>query len=158
MRLIPQNGKLAVRRQEAENRTAGGLYLPDQSLGKNEIVVVLATCPEWHDEQGNLRQSAYQPGDHLIASKYDGEEFDLDRGRLKVTLIRESAILAKIEIDDTDTHLPDARLIPKPAVALEVADGIDAPLAIDTLPDVVADDARLEAAIAEANAHAMASR
>jgi chaperonin GroES len=134
MRLIPQSGRIAVRRLEPESRTAGGLYLPDQSQEKNETVRVMAVCPEWHDEHGNVRTSRYKEGDTLIVSKYAGDEFDLNRGQFKIAIIRESDVLAMIELDDGDTSLPRATPVGRDKTVMIGADGPDQAIDPGRLP------------------------
>ena len=132
--LEPRNGRVAVEREEAEYRSAGGIYIPDQAQEKNCRVRVMATCPDWI-EDGIQRTTSFEPGEILLVSRYAGEEFVLDRGRMKVVLVLERDVLARINVPPDAFSLPDVRTVPKdlPAITLD-GDGIEKPAAFDRLP------------------------
>lgn len=96
MRLEPTNGRLALRRLEPRKITPGGIHLPDESQEKSEVAMVLAVSRPWVDDNGVSRESQFEPGDLCAVSKYAGQEFDLDGGRLSVLLIEEGKVLARI--------------------------------------------------------------
>lgn len=132
--LEPMMGRIAVERMEPEAKSKGGIILPDVAKKTNCRVRVISVCPDWI-EDGILRTSRFQPGDILILSRYSGEEIALDGGLMKVVLVQEKEVLARIALKDTADHIPQLTTIPKdlPAVTIEV-EGMDTPQTYDTIP------------------------
>lgn len=110
--LEPNNGRLVVERMDPERVSAGGIVLPDNAQEKNVKVYVLATSPQWIDESGRDRVSRFKPGDHLVISRYAGEEVILDHGRQTVAFVRENDVLARINIGKHADHVPQATSLP----------------------------------------------
>jgi len=73
-KLAPLADRVLVRRMKAEEKTKGGLYLPDVSKEKPEEGVVLAVGPGHRSENGTLIPCALKPGDRVIFGKYAGTE------------------------------------------------------------------------------------
>ena len=114
--LEPQGGRLVVERMDVERVTGGGIVLPDSALQeKNVKVYCLAVSPPWICEQsGRDRTSRFKVGDHLVISRYAGEEVILDHGKVKVAFVRESDVLARINFARHADHIPDAMSQPPP--------------------------------------------
>lgn len=132
MKLIPQNDRILVRRFDPESRSAGGIIIPDQAQAKNETVLILEVYPDWTDHEGNGHRCRFEAGTLAVVSKYSGEEFDLDRGRMKVALVRESDVLAIIEMADTDDHIPGASPA-RPAVLARLGTAPESAQSYDSL-------------------------
>lgn len=94
MRLKPLADRVVVNPLDAEEKTASGLYLPDQAQERPHRGVVVAAGP------GRIEDGARVPmlvaeGDEVVYSKYGGTEVTVD-GELLV-ILRESDILAKAD-------------------------------------------------------------
>lgn len=159
MRLVPQNDRLAVQRFEPESKSAGGIIIPDQAQAKNETVLILDVYPDWTDHDGKPHSCRFKAGSLAIVSKYSGEEYNIDRGRLKVSLVRESDVLALIELDDADEHLPGASPV-RPKVVAQFGAG-EAVQSYESLSPFEGRHPALneaDAIAAEANEHATIDR
>ena len=95
MKIVPLNDKLVVERLEAEERTAGGIVLPDTAKEKPKQGKVLSRGDGKLLETGKRAAFQVNVGDKVLFTSYAGEEFKLD-GEKKVLLMREDDILAVI--------------------------------------------------------------
>jgi chaperonin GroES len=95
MKLKPLNDRVLVKRLESEEKTAGGLYIPDTAKEKPSRGVVVAAGPGKRAEDGKLVAMAVKAGDTVLFSKYAGTEIKLDNEEHLV--MREDDILAIIE-------------------------------------------------------------
>jgi len=94
MKVVPLNDKIVVKRLEAEEKTAGGIVLPDTAKEKPQRGKVLAVGPGPRDEDGEHIAMDVEEGDEVIFSKYGGTEIKL--GADEVLILRESDVLAKV--------------------------------------------------------------
>ena len=94
MKLQPLNDRVLVKRLESEEKTAGGLYIPDTAKEKPCKGMVVAAGPGKGDEKGNRVAMAVKKGDTVLFNKYAGTEVKLD-GEDHLVL-REDDILAII--------------------------------------------------------------
>ena len=94
MKVVPLNDKVLIKRVEAEERTAGGIVLPDTAKEKPQRGKVLAVGPGARDEDGEHIKMDLEEGDEVIFSKYGGTEIKL--GVDEVLILRESDVLAKV--------------------------------------------------------------
>ncbi len=94
MKLQPLNDRVLVKRLESEEKTAGGLYIPDTAKEKPRKGMVVAAGPGKCDEKGNRVAMAVKKGDTVLFNKYAGTEVKLD-GEDHLVL-REDDILAII--------------------------------------------------------------
>ena len=94
MKVVPLNDKIVVKRLEAEEKTAGGIVLPDTAKEKPQRGRVLAVGPGARDEDGNHVAMDVEEGDEVIFSKYGGTEIKV--GVDEVLILRESDVLAKV--------------------------------------------------------------
>ncbi len=90
----PLGEKVLVKRLEADDRTAGGIVLPDTAKEKPQRGTVLAIGPGKLLDSGERGKLSVAVGDEVIYGKYSGSEIEVD-GR-EVKIVRESDILAKI--------------------------------------------------------------
>ena len=94
MKLQPLNDRILVKRLESEEKTAGGLYIPDTAKEKPCKGQVSAAGPGKVDEKGERIAVSVKKGDMVLFNKYAGTEVKLD-GEDHLVL-REEDILAII--------------------------------------------------------------
>ncbi|MBO4295161.1 MAG: co-chaperone GroES [Desulfovibrio sp.] len=94
MKLQPLNDRILVKRLESEEKTAGGLYIPDTAKEKPCKGQVIAAGPGKVDEKGERIAVSVKKGDMVLFNKYAGTEVKLD-GEDHLVL-REEDILAII--------------------------------------------------------------
>ena len=94
MKLQPLNDRILVKRLASEEKTAGGLYIPDTAKEKPCKGQVIAAGPGKVDEKGERIAVSVKKGDMVLFNKYAGTEVKLD-GEDHLVL-REEDILAII--------------------------------------------------------------
>ncbi|HZZ72845.1 MAG TPA: co-chaperone GroES [Pirellulales bacterium] len=94
LRLRPLDDRVVVEPQEAEEKTAGGIVLPDTAKEKPQRGTVVCIGPGKMLESGKRGELAVAKGDLVIFGKYSGTDVEVD-GR-DVKILRESDILAKV--------------------------------------------------------------
>jgi chaperonin GroES len=94
IKLKPLDDRIVVEPVEAEERTAGGIVLPDSAKEKPQRGTVLAVGPGKLLDSGKRGDVAVAVGDQVIYGKYSGSEVEVDGRDLKI--LRESEILAKV--------------------------------------------------------------
>jgi chaperonin GroES len=94
LNLRPLDDRVVVRPLEAEEVTAGGIYLPDAAQEKPQRGKVIAAGPGKLLDSGNRGELSVKVGDEVIYGKYGGSEVEVDGEELKI--LRESDILAKV--------------------------------------------------------------
>ena len=92
MNLQPLGDRVIVRRDESEEVTAGGLYLPDSAKNKPARGVVVSVGDGRLLDDGSRSKFTVQEGDHVIFLSYAGEDFKF--GDCEFLIMRESDILA----------------------------------------------------------------
>ena len=96
MNLQPLDDRILVQRVQSEEKTAGGILLPDTAKEKPQKGKVIAVGDGKYDEDGEKRIPLdVAEGDEVLYSKYGGTEIKVDGEELLV--LRESDVLAKIE-------------------------------------------------------------
>jgi len=96
MKLKPLGDRVVVEREEAKEKTAGGIVLPDTAKDKPQKGKVLAVGDGRVTKDGKRRELQVKVGEHVLFTSYAGEEFKID-GDKKVLLMREEDILAVID-------------------------------------------------------------
>ena len=91
----PIEDRVAVKRLEEEETTAGGIVLPDTAKEEQQKGEVVAVGPGKVREDGERTEPAVDAGDTVIFSKFGGTEVTVDGEEM--LLMRESDILAVIE-------------------------------------------------------------
>lgn len=76
--LKPLGQRVLLKRIEAEQKTAGGLFLPDNAQEKPQEAEVIAVGTGGRDNEGKLIEFTVKPGDRVLVSKYGGTEIKLD--------------------------------------------------------------------------------
>ena len=95
MKLQPLNDRLLVKRLESEEKTAGGLYIPDTAKEKPSKGEVVAVGPGKVDDNGNRVALTVKKGDMVLFNKYAGTEVKLDG--VDHLVLREDDVLAIID-------------------------------------------------------------
>ncbi|MDR1922956.1 MAG: co-chaperone GroES [Planctomycetaceae bacterium] len=94
-RLQPLGDRVVIRREVAEEKTKGGLYLPDTAKDKPARGTVVSVGDGKILDNGNRSAFQVKEGDKVVFLSYAGEEFKIDGDEL--LLMRESDILAIID-------------------------------------------------------------
>ncbi|MDQ7820670.1 MAG: co-chaperone GroES [Armatimonadota bacterium] len=96
MKLRPLGDRVLVRPIEDEERTSGGIVLPDTAKEKPQRGEVVAVGPGEWDEEGEKRLPLdVKVGDHVLFAKYAGTEVKIDG--VEHLILRHSDILAIVE-------------------------------------------------------------
>ncbi len=91
-KLTPNNDRIVVRPVTAEERTAGGIVLPDTAKEKPTEAEVVAVGPGKTLENGKTVAMEVKPGDRIIYAKYGGTEIKL--GNEEYVILRQDDVLA----------------------------------------------------------------
>ena len=95
MRFRPLHDRVVVRRVTSDEKTAGGIIIPDTAKEKPQEGEVLAVGPGGRDEAGKLIPIDLKVGDRVLFGKWSGTEVKLDGEELLI--MKESDILGIIE-------------------------------------------------------------
>ncbi|MBB5142928.1 MULTISPECIES: co-chaperone GroES [Desulfovibrio] len=95
MKLKPLNDRVLVKRLESEEKTAGGLFIPDTAKEKPSKGQVVAVGPGKVGDNGERAPLAVKAGDEVLFNKYAGTEVKLDG--VDHLVMREEDILAIID-------------------------------------------------------------
>jgi chaperonin GroES len=95
MKIRPLSDKVLVQRLEAENRTTGGIVLPDTAKEKPKKGKVIAVGKGKILDDGNLRKMSVKKDDTVLFTSYAGTEIKID-GKEHL-IMDESDIMAIIE-------------------------------------------------------------
>ena len=95
MHFRPLHDRVLVRRIEAEEKTAGGIIIPDTAKEKPTEGEVVAVGPGARDETGKLVELDVKAGDHILFGKWSGTEVRIEGEDLLI--MKESDILGIIE-------------------------------------------------------------
>src|SRR5690606_7853905 len=95
MKFRPLHDRVVVRRIEAEQKSAGGIIIPDTAKEKPQEGEVLAVGPGARDEQGNLIPLDVKPGDIVLFGKWSGTEVKIDGEELLI--MKESDIMGVLD-------------------------------------------------------------
>jgi len=95
MNFRPLHDRVVVRRIEADEKTAGGIIIPDTAKEKPSQGEVIAVGPGGRDETGNLIPIDVKSGDRVLFGKWSGTEVKIDGEDLLI--LKESDILGIVE-------------------------------------------------------------
>lgn len=95
VKLQPLGDRVVVEREESEERTSGGILLPDSAKDKPARGTVVSVGEGRMLDDGSRSPLQVKPGDRVIFSSYAGETFKV--GEQELLLMREDDILAVIE-------------------------------------------------------------
>jgi chaperonin GroES len=94
LKVRPLDDRIVVEPLEAEEKTAGGILLPDTAKQKPQRGRVLAVGPGKLTDTGSRAQVSVVKGDEVLYGRYGGSDVVVE-GR-EVKILRESDVLAKI--------------------------------------------------------------
>jgi chaperonin GroES len=95
MHFRPLHDRVVVRRVEAEEKTAGGIIIPDTAKEKPQEGEVIAVGPGSRNEKGELVPLDLKAGDRILFGKWSGTEVKVDGEN--ILIMKESDILGVIE-------------------------------------------------------------
>ena len=95
MHFRPLHDRVVVRRIEAEEKTSGGIIIPDTAKEKPQEGEVVAVGPGARDDSGQLVELSVKAGDRILFGKWSGTEVKIDGEDLLI--MKESDILGVIE-------------------------------------------------------------
>ena len=95
MKFRPLHDRVVVRRIESEDRTSGGIIIPDTAKEKPQEGEIIAAGPGARDEAGKLVPLDVKAGDRILFGKYAGTEIKIDGE--EHLILREDDILGVIE-------------------------------------------------------------
>ncbi len=95
MKFRPLHDRVVVKRIEEEQKTKGGIIIPDTAKEKPMQGEVLAVGPGARNERGELVAPDVKPGDRVLFGKWSGTEVKIDGEELLI--MKESDIMGVIE-------------------------------------------------------------
>jgi chaperonin GroES len=95
MKFRPLHDRVVIRRLNAEEKTAGGIIIPDTAKEKPMEGEVIAAGAGARNEQGELMALDVKAGDRVLFGKWSGTEVKLDGEELMI--MKESDIMGIIE-------------------------------------------------------------
>ena len=95
MKFRPLHDRVVIRRIEGEDKTKGGILIPDTVKEKPQEGEVIAVGPGARDESGKLVALEVEAGDRVLFGKWSGSEVKIDAEDLLI--MKESDILGVIE-------------------------------------------------------------
>lgn len=96
IKLKPLGDRIVVRRFDAEEKTAGGILLPDAAQNKPQKGKVLAVGNGRMLKDGSRRPLQVKVGDSILFTTWAGDEFKDNRSGDNILLMREEDVLAVI--------------------------------------------------------------
>jgi chaperonin GroES len=95
MKFKPLHDRVVVRRVESEQKTAGGIIIPDTAKEKPMEGEVISVGPGARGEDGKLQPMGVKPGERILFGKWSGTEVKLEGEELLI--MKESDIMGVIE-------------------------------------------------------------
>jgi len=95
MKFRPLHDRVVIRRVDAEEKTSGGIIIPDTAQEKPMEGVVVAAGPGARNEQGQIVTLEVKAGDRILFGKWSGTEVKLDGEELLI--MKESDIMGIVE-------------------------------------------------------------
>jgi chaperonin GroES len=95
MKFRPLHDRVVIRRIDAEEKTSGGIIIPDTAQEKPMEGEVIAVGPGARNEQGQIVALEVKAGDRILFGKWSGTEVKLDGDELLI--MKESDIMGIVE-------------------------------------------------------------
>jgi chaperonin GroES len=95
MNLKPLDDRIVIKQSDAEEKTAGGIILPDAAQEKPQTGKVVAIGPGKLLDDGKRAKMSVKKNDEVIYGKYMGSDIEIDRE--KYVILRESDVLGIVE-------------------------------------------------------------
>ena len=92
MDIKPLSDRVVIKAQDAEEKTASGIILPDTAKEKPQIGEIVAVGPGKVNDAGSLVKMVVKKGDKVLYGKYSGTE--ISHAGDELLIMRESDILA----------------------------------------------------------------
>ncbi len=96
MKVKPLGDRIVVRREAAEEKTTGGILLPDTAKNKPQRGTILAVGTGKMLKDGSRRPPQVKEGDKVLFTSWAGDEYK-DREQSNILIMREEDILAVLE-------------------------------------------------------------
>jgi chaperonin GroES len=97
MAFRPLGDRVLVRRVEEEEKTRGGIIIPDTAKEKPQEGEVISVGPGARDDNGKIQPLDVKAGDRILFGKWSGTEVKLDGQDLLI--MKESDILGVLDAD-----------------------------------------------------------
>jgi len=95
MAFRPLGDRVLVKRVEEEQKTKGGIIIPDTAKEKPQEGEVIATGPGVRDDNGKVQPLDVKTGDKILFGKWSGSEVKLDG--VELLIMKESDILGVVD-------------------------------------------------------------
>jgi chaperonin GroES len=95
MKFSPLHDRVVVKRIDAEEKTKGGIIIPDTAKEKPQEGEVIAVGPGARDDSGKLTPIDLKAGDRILFGKWSGTEIKIDGQDLLI--MKESDVMGVIE-------------------------------------------------------------
>jgi chaperonin GroES len=95
MKFRPLHDRVVVKRIDAEERSAGGIIIPDTAKEKPSQGEIVAVGPGGRDDHGKLIPIDVKPGDRVLFGKWSGTEVKIDG--VVFLIMKESDIMGVLE-------------------------------------------------------------
>ena len=95
MKFRPLHDRVVVKRIDAEDKTAGGIIIPDTAKEKPSEGEVISVGPGGRDDKGNLIPIELKAGDRVLFGKWSGTEIKINGEDLLI--MKESDVMGIIE-------------------------------------------------------------
>ena len=99
MHFRPLHDRVVVRRIESEEKSKGGIIIPDTAKEKPQEGEVVAVGPGARDDQGKVHALDVKVGDRILFGKWSGTEVKIDG--VEYLVMKESDIVGVIETGST---------------------------------------------------------
>jgi chaperonin GroES len=96
MKFRPLHDRVVVRRVDAEEKTKGGIIIPDTAKEKPQEGEIVAAGPGARDESGKLVPLDVKAGDRILFGKWSGTEVRIDGEDLLI--MKESDVMGVVEV------------------------------------------------------------
>ncbi len=95
MKLKPLDNRVVIEQVDAEDKTSGGIYLPDNAQEKPQIGKVVVAGPGTLLDTGKRSAMSVKKGDEVVYGKFMGN--DIEVGNKKYVILRETDLLGIVE-------------------------------------------------------------
>lgn len=95
MKFRPLHDRVVVRRVTAEEKTSGGIIIPDTAKEKPQEAEVVAVGEGKFNDEGKRMKLDVKKGDTVLIGKYSGTDIKIDD--VEYTILREDEVLAIVE-------------------------------------------------------------
>lgn len=94
-KISPLYDRILIKRLEDEEKTAGGIIIPETAKEKTQFGEIVATGPGRLDKEGNVKPLVVKVGDKILFGKYSGTEIKFD-GQ-EYLIIKEDEVLGILQ-------------------------------------------------------------